>query len=213
MFLPRLLKSTKRTLPNTRSKANGKWQMADGSYRHVFYLLLTAYGLLTSCAPFQLTRPVTKIGLVAPFEGRQRAVGYEALYAVKLALRERNDSGGVAGWSVELVALDDSAQLAQSLRQARALAVDPDVTRALVLVAASEDAPVQAEYARLGLPVSLVASPTPDGAPPDASFVARYRALSDGITPGALATRTYALTQALLAQIEQRVRAQGRPTR
>ena len=35
------------------------------------------------------TRPVVKIGLVAPFEGRYRALGYEVLYAVKWAIGEQ----------------------------------------------------------------------------------------------------------------------------
>jgi branched-chain amino acid transport system substrate-binding protein len=73
------------------------------------------------------TQPVIKVGLVAPFEGRCRTLGYEVLHAVKWALRERNDQGGVGGVMVELVALNDDADPASSAFQARKLAVDPDV--------------------------------------------------------------------------------------
>lgn len=73
------------------------------------------------------TQPVVKIGLVAPFEGLYRDLGYEALYAVKLAVRERNEAGGVGGHMVELVALDDGNDPTQAPLQARKLMIDPDV--------------------------------------------------------------------------------------
>jgi ABC-type branched-subunit amino acid transport system substrate-binding protein len=65
-------------------------------------LLLLAF-VLTSC---ERARPVVKIGLVAPFEGRERAVGYDAVYAARLAVREVSASQDE--YDVELVALDDS---------------------------------------------------------------------------------------------------------
>lgn len=73
------------------------------------------------------TQPVIKVGLVAPFEGRYRTLGYEVLHAVKWILRERNDQGGVGGVMVELVALNDDADPASSAFQAHKFAVDPDV--------------------------------------------------------------------------------------
>ena len=76
-------------------------------------------------------RPTVKIGLVAPFEGRYRYVGYDVIYAVRLALREANAAGGVAGYSVELVAYDDRADPAMAIEQAHKLAVDPAVIAAI----------------------------------------------------------------------------------
>jgi ABC-type branched-subunit amino acid transport system substrate-binding protein len=70
------------------------------------------------------TRPVVKMGLVAPFEGRYRTLGYEVLYAVKLAVRERNAAGGVAGYMVELIALDDGDDPGASSFQVHKFAVD-----------------------------------------------------------------------------------------
>jgi len=72
-----------------------------------------------------VTKPIIKIGLVAPFEGLYRDMGYDALCAVKLALREWNEAGGVEGYMVELVALDDSAEPDQALGQASELILDP----------------------------------------------------------------------------------------
>jgi ABC-type branched-subunit amino acid transport system substrate-binding protein len=160
----------------------------------------------------QLTRPVTKLGLVAPFEGRQRAVGYEALYAVKLALRERNAAGGVAGWLVELVALNAETD-EQRLEQARVLIVDADVTAVLVWSDATNRDRIQAYYRQLGLPVFMLDTQSNANVAPDASFVSRYTAISNGVVPASLAVTTYAMTQAALQQIEQRIHAHGKPTR
>ncbi len=78
-----------------------------------------------------VTKPIIKIGLVAPFEGLYRDVGYDALYAVKLALREWNEAGGVEGYMVELVALDDSGDPDQAPGQASELILDPLVMGAI----------------------------------------------------------------------------------
>jgi branched-chain amino acid transport system substrate-binding protein len=71
--------------------------------------------------------PTVKIGLVAPFEGLYRATGYEVLFAVKLALQERNGGQGLGGYRVELVALNDFNNPTEATKQARALAADPDI--------------------------------------------------------------------------------------
>lgn len=89
--------------------------------------LLSALALV-GCA---VTKPIIKIGLVAPFEGVYRDVGYDALYAVKLALREWNEAGGVEGYMVELVALDDSGDPDQAPEQASELILDPLVMGAI----------------------------------------------------------------------------------
>ncbi|HNT78619.1 MAG TPA: ABC transporter substrate-binding protein [Anaerolineae bacterium] len=68
-----------------------------------------------------------KIGLVAPFEGRYRSIGYDAIYAARLAVREINAAGGVNGWQLELVAYDDRADLEMARAAARNLLTDPDV--------------------------------------------------------------------------------------
>jgi branched-chain amino acid transport system substrate-binding protein len=87
------------------------------------------FALLASCACSSRlsVKPTVKIGLVAPFEGLHRPLGYEALYGAKLAIRERNRTGGVAGYFVELVALNDDQQPASAAQRAREMVVDPDV--------------------------------------------------------------------------------------
>lgn len=79
---------------------------------------------LAACASVD---PVVKIGLVAPFEGRQRAIGYDALYSARLAVREINAAGGVAGHRLALVALDDRGDAKLARDAAASLVVDPGV--------------------------------------------------------------------------------------
>jgi branched-chain amino acid transport system substrate-binding protein len=90
-------------------------------------LLITIFGLLACQAGPVGAPPTVKIGLVAPFEGLHRPLGYEALFGVKLALQERNENGGLHGYRVELVALNDFDDPAEARRQARALVADLDV--------------------------------------------------------------------------------------
>ncbi len=80
---------------------------------------------LTACSAS--TQPVIKIGLVAPFEGRYRPIGYEAIYAARLAIREIDAQGGLNGRRVELVALDDRGEPEKAIEAARQLALDPQV--------------------------------------------------------------------------------------
>jgi branched-chain amino acid transport system substrate-binding protein len=107
--------------------------------------------LICSCAGLGSTKPLVKIGLVAPFEGLHRHLGYDVLYAVKLAVRECNAAGGVGGYMVELVALDDGNDPAQAPLQARKMIVDPDVMG--VIGHYSDEAALAAvdEYHRAGL--------------------------------------------------------------
>lgn len=89
--------------------------------------LLIALTLASGCVLPHSTPPTLKIGMIAPFEGLYRPQGYAALYAVKLAIRERNRAGGVAGYGIELVALNDDGEPTAAALQARKLAVDAAV--------------------------------------------------------------------------------------
>lgn len=113
----------------------------------------------TACVP--VTRPTLKIGLVAPFEGRYRDVGYEVIYATRLAVREANAQGGVGGYSIELIALDDSGQAAQAQEQARKLAVDPHVVGVIGHWLDETSLAAAPEYAAAGLPFFATTSATP----------------------------------------------------
>jgi branched-chain amino acid transport system substrate-binding protein len=90
----------------------------------LFMVGLCCLLFLTSCG---VTPPVVKIGLVAPYEGRYRTVGYDVVWAVRMAVRERNAAGGAGGYAVEVVSLDDGGDPAAAAEQARKLTLDPAV--------------------------------------------------------------------------------------
>lgn len=77
---------------------------------------------LTAC---NAVDPVVKVGLVAPFEGENRAIGYDAIYAARLAVREINEAGGIGGHRVALVALNDNSDSGLAQENAKSLVVDP----------------------------------------------------------------------------------------
>lgn len=119
--------------------------------------------LLTGC--YGNTPPVVKLGLIAPFEELYRDDGYAALAAVRLAVNQRNATGGVAGHQVALVALNDNDRPAEARQQAASLTADNDVLGVigpLHSATAQEAGPVLAAH---GLPWLALASLTPQQQP------------------------------------------------
>ncbi|MBU0492404.1 MAG: branched-chain amino acid ABC transporter substrate-binding protein [Chloroflexi bacterium] len=87
------------------------------------WLAVSLIILLPACG----TRPLVKIGLAMPFTGYDQARGYDVIYAVKQAIAEANARGGVGGYMVELVAVDDRNDPAEATRQARELTLYDDL--------------------------------------------------------------------------------------
>ena len=137
----------------TRNTHSAFPNAAASRITHCVLLLACFASLLTACQAPGAVRPTVKIGLVAPFEGRYRYVGYDLIYAVRLALREANAAGGVGGYSVELVAYDDQADPAMAVEQARKLAVDPDVVAAIGHFGEKTTAAARSAYVEAGLPL------------------------------------------------------------
>lgn len=73
--------------------------------------------------------PVTRLALIAPFEGRYQAIGYDAYYAVQLVLSQKN----AAQSGIELLAVDDGSTPETALERALAVARDPLVGAVLAL--------------------------------------------------------------------------------
>ncbi len=89
--------------------------------------------LLSGCAVYT-TPDVTRIALLAPFEGRYREVGYQALYAARMAIA---DTGRT---DLELLAVDDGGSTQTAVDRATALNNDPLVAAVMVLgVHAADD--------------------------------------------------------------------------
>ncbi len=77
---------------------------------------------LSACALQSNTSEIRRIALLAPFEGRYREIGYDALYAARLALHDAQAA------HIELLAVDDGGSAATASDRLRALQDDPLVT-------------------------------------------------------------------------------------
>ena len=123
--------------------------------------------LLMAAGCYGSTPPVVKIGLLAPFEERYRDDGYSALQAVRSALQERNAAGGVAGYQVALVALNDNGRPGEAGQRAADLAVDRDVLGVIGPLRDDTAAAAGPVLAAQGLSWIPLASPGPAGRPAD----------------------------------------------
>lgn len=181
------------------------------------WLLAAACLVLAACCPN--VKPTVKIGLSAPFEGRYRDLGYEVLYAVRLAVRERNDIGGVGSWAlVEMVALNDFNESQEAVEQAYKMHADPDVMAVLggwspETAEAAGDAYDQLGLAFLAPPTSWSSAGFPSTDPINTTFAGHYGALSGGVPPGPPAVWAYDQTHRLLDAVDAALRAGGQPTR
>ncbi len=178
--------------------------------RTVFYRILVLCLLLGGCASPWSTKPIVKIGLVAPFEGRDRALGYEVLYAVKWAVGQRNQAGGAAGYMIELVALNDGALAEKSAFQARKFAADADLVGVIGPFSPDTLAAAAPLYDRLGLP--LITPATCDansahafclGAGGDTLAHALLERAPDGAHPACLRTRSGTFGDVLSASTQR----------
>jgi len=167
--------------------------------RRFYWLLLTATCLLlTACAS---TPPVVKIGLVAPFEGRDRPIGYDVIYSARLAVREINNQGGIEGTYVALVALDDGGDVFLAEATAQSLAIDPAVVAVIGHWLPETTTAAATIYTTAGLPLFL---PGPTIPPTDlaAEFRQRYEDLTPfNETPGPYAGTAYEAMQTVFAAI------------
>jgi hypothetical protein len=143
-------------------------------HRLLFCLLFTVL-FLSACASVD---PVLKVGLVGPFEGQNRAIGYDVIYSARLAVREINAAGGIGGYRLALVALDDSGDPELAAQAARSLALDPQVVAVIGHWGEETTAVAAPIYAAAGLPFL----PAPEPVDP-AALPADFRAAYEAVTP------------------------------
>lgn len=168
--------------------------------RTLFSILhLSSFILVLSAC--QTAPPVVKIGLVAPFEGQNRPVGYDAIYSARLAVREINEQGGIGGVYVALVALDDSGDPQLAQETARSLVLDPAVVAVIGHGLPETTAAALPIYEEAQLPfISLLPSSEPLA--PD--FTQRYEAVTPfEETPGPYAGPTYEAMWRIFATLQQ----------
>jgi len=179
-----------------------------------FYFLLFTFLLLTACASVQ---PVVKIGLVAPFEGAQRELGYDAIYAARLAVREVNQAGGIGGYRVALVALDDGGDDLLAAETAASLIIDPAVVAVIGHGLVQTTAVAQLVYAEANLallPLGSAPFITQDPALLPADFVTAYSAITPfDETAGPYAAATYDAMQLIFQAMAEAETAVGQINR
>jgi ABC-type branched-subunit amino acid transport system substrate-binding protein len=88
------------------------------------YVFVICFFNVAGCSS---TKPVVKIGLVAPFEGRNRLIGYDVIYSARLAIREINEAGGIGNYRIGLVAVDDFGTPELATSAAKSMVSDPGV--------------------------------------------------------------------------------------
>jgi Periplasmic binding protein len=118
--------------------------------------VLCAIGLaLAACQWTGDTPAIVKIGVIAPFEGVGRPLGYAILPSIKGELASVNEERRLGHYRVALVALNDALDPGEAVAQAKVLARDPDVQAVIGLWSdetARSAAPILAEA---GLPTVL----------------------------------------------------------
>jgi branched-chain amino acid transport system substrate-binding protein len=147
--------------------------------------------------------PVTKIGVIAPFEGTGRPLGYAVLPGIEAAVEEANASGDLGRYRVLVVAFNDDLDAPTAAAQARALALDADVLGVVGPWTVETTAAAKPILAEAGLP-ALAAADVPI---PSAGEKWGDAALAEG---AALARQDARL---LLDALAADIRVHGQPTR
>jgi ABC-type branched-subunit amino acid transport system substrate-binding protein len=134
--------------------------------RVAVFAALAGVALLSSgCALLRSSRmpgdaaPVVKIGVIAPFEGEGRAMGYAVLAVVKGLVAEANANGSLGRYRASVVAFNDNLDPQTAAAQAQALALDPDIIAVIGPVTAptiDATAPALNRAGLAGIPVLSV---------------------------------------------------------
>lgn len=170
----------------------------------LYVLLITSYSLFASgCAMPGDAAPILKIGLIAPFEGVGRPLGYAVLPAVKEAVAEANANGKLGRHRVLVVAFNDNLSAPSAAAQAQALALDPEVLAVI--------GPWTAETATAAAPI-LAAAGLPQLAATDTSIPPPGEKWGDAALTD-VATFAGDDARLLLDALAADIRAHGRPSR
>jgi len=115
-------------------------------------LLFAICYLLSACVMPGDAVPVIKIGVIAPFEGTGRPLGYAVLPGIKAAAEDANASSDLGRYRVLVVAFNDDLDAPTAAAQAQALALDADVLGVVGPWTAETAAAAKSILAEAGLP-------------------------------------------------------------
>lgn len=111
-------------------------------------LTLTFLLFVTSACVVSKTAEISKIVLLAPFEGQYREIGYDALYSARLALSEQNLV------AIDLLAIDDGGS--NDLAQTRIEAINQDASVIAVIALGQFATSAGAQSALHDVPMIIV---------------------------------------------------------
>lgn len=108
------------------------------TFRRLLVLVISLALLLAGCTsgPTNVSLPSgggktalgpIKIGAAGPFSGQLSKIGLDSLNAIRMAVDEVNEAGGIGGRKIEVVVGDDGADPARALTVAERFAADPDL--------------------------------------------------------------------------------------
>lgn len=158
------------------------WRIISSS--SVRAALLLPLLMVTACTLPGSAAPVVKLGVIAPFEGQGRSLGYAVLPEIKAAVAEANAAGAFGPYRVTVVAFNDNLDPATAEQQAAALALDPDVFGVVGPFSAETAAAVAPLLASKGIPLAAVPStdaPDEDFSQEIAEVKAAARFLLEGL--------------------------------
>ena len=133
--------------------------VALGKSFRIALLLLLLSSALTACE----ARLPAKITLLAPFEGQYREIGYNALYALRLALAEAESH------DAQLLAVHDGGTVASAIERIKALNMDPAVAAIIAMGPAATHPAVQMANDK---PLIMVGNWGHDRSDPDSLYAA-----------------------------------------
>jgi ABC-type branched-subunit amino acid transport system substrate-binding protein len=155
---------------------SGAWAVVAQGAR-LFGLLAALLAITGTAASCRAVAPEVKIGLVGPFEGKERAVGYDVIYSARLAVRQVNEAGGIGRYRIGLVALDDFGDPEMAAKSAESLILDPQVVAVVGHWGEATSMAARPLYDGAGVPFLAGGAPPlapfdPDRLPPE--FAAKY---------------------------------------
>lgn len=178
-------------------------------------LALFAVALFGCASPKQ----TIKIALVAPFEGRDRQIGYDAFPAFRLALRDEIEQGGADRIEVAFIAYNDNGDEAFAERVARNVAIDGEVVAVIGHLQPTTTLAAMRVYTEAGLSL-IVLSMTQNDLPPNVEqsaqarqVLAKFTDISLGPKPTWRSALAYDVTKLVIAAIRADIAANGTPTR
>jgi branched-chain amino acid transport system substrate-binding protein len=145
----------------------------------IFFFIIVAGMSFSGC---NSVTPVVKIGLVGPFEGKHRDIGYDVIYSERMAVREVNRRGGIGDYRLALVALDDFGDPDSAKEMAASLATDEAVMVVIGHWLPETSQSAALVYEEQGVPI-ILAGEVPFGPIDPTSLPPDFTAAYSKITP------------------------------